>query len=147
MGFYGSRNTKPHRLKPVLLKPKRKSGRGRGPAAHSAWAISKRLDRLSIWRYRTRSVGPAKLKKISKAKIDMQIPVTIKSSGLLNSFNPEIILPAYPESRNGPRVTFLSVPYVWYSLLHTPRSGMSSVASLKRLVKLAMQMVSVSSTI
>ena len=60
--------------------------------------------------YRIRSVGPVKLKKISKANTEMQITVIIASSvvgcGLylkpantMNSFNHAIILPGGPRPR------------------------------------------------
>jgi hypothetical protein len=76
--------------------------------------------------------------KLLRSSVSLLVPV---------SFNHAIILQSGPDPVYGTRVTSQSVP--WYCLRnhYTPRSGMLSSASLKRLVKLAMQIASVSSTI
>src|SRR5882672_189252 len=57
-----------------------------------------------------------------------------------------MILPGGPVRTNGTRVTFSTVLSYGTSGVHTPRSGINSRASLKRLLKFAMQIARVSST-
>jgi hypothetical protein len=97
--------------------------------------------------YRARSEGPLKLKKTSTANTEMQIAVIIGAPGLQNSSNHATILPGSAVRTNGSRVTFGSVLSNGTFGAHTPKSGIFSRASLKRLVKFAMQMAKVSSTI
>ena len=128
-------------------------GRAAGGGTGRSWGMGKFKIDVARVGYRTRSAGPVKLKKTSKANTEMQTTVIIASSVLgylaRNSvaLNHAIILPADTVRANGPRVTFVSVLSYRTSGYHTPRSGTLSRASLKRLVKFAMQMVRVSSTI
>jgi len=65
----------------------------------------------------------------------------------MHNSNHAIILCAGPARANEPRVTFASVLLNGTTGPYTPMSGIFSRASLKRLVKLAMQIARVSSTI
>ena len=56
-----------------------------------------------------RSTGPAKLKKISTAKTEMQTAVTIGPSAAPSSSDYATIMPREAARRNGPRVTFAGV--------------------------------------
>ena len=77
----------------------------------------------------------------------MQIAVINVSSVVPNHFNHEVILGGCLGSLYGLRVIFAPVLALGTPSIQTPRSGMSSVASLNRLVKFAMQIVRVNSTI
>jgi len=77
----------------------------------------------------------------------MQIAVINVSSVVPNHFNDEVILRVCLGCFYGLRVTFAGVLALGTPSIQTPRSGMSSVASLNRLVKFAMQIVRVNSTI
>ena len=102
---------------------------------------------LSLWSYRDGSAGPFKPKKIPASNTESKAPTSFGVPVILNRSDDEIILPGSLAHAYRARVTFAPVLSYGHPDLHTPRSGINSRASLKRLVKLAMQIARVSSTI
>jgi hypothetical protein len=112
------------------------------------WVSARRILCSRI--YRDRSGGPVRLKKASTTHIEMQIPVIIvvlnPRSSLIASTLKSFSIEGAPWYM-GLGLHSIGTVVPLGGLRYTPKSGIFSSASLKRLVKFATQTTRVSSTI